>query len=341
MDRATFAIMKAKTNVRRIALFSYFIAMLLVFPGCLTRAVWQDLGTQEWQVEVVSQREIPRHMQVAIDREECSMVLLDGGGPGIADLRLYPAIHGHVACELLLRPEWFEVDSIAFAGSLSHMNGEVKRNDGWLQIRGKIQQSAVSQVIAAGEVPQAVLPDLQKKWRWQQVPLGLQRCGSWLQQGGGKRLLPPGLGQVASLVFVDKDGAVVRRGGGQQRGANYPECRPVLEGTKIYARFVAGDRTTYVQVDAHAFYVLYGIEADRKDPTLDAYRKQWVLREVAPPAVVPADQVTMDTEIWRGEVRSAATSPGMRVVQVVLTPLAIAADAVYTPLVVAVAICVL
>jgi len=335
MSRATFGIMKAKTNVRRIALFSYLIAMVMVFPGCLTSMVWENLGAQKWQTEVVSRQEVPQQMQVAIDREECSMLLLDGGGAGVADLRLDPAIHGHSACELLLRPEWFEVESVAFEGALSCMNGAVKHNRGWLQIRGKILPGAVSEVVAAEDVPEQVMVDLQKEWPWQQtqLPLGLHRCGTWLQRSGSKRWLPSGLGEMASLAFVDKDGAVVREGEVQPSGARYPECRPDLEGTKIYARFVAGDRTTYLRVDAHAFYVLYGLDPDRKDPTLNTYRKQWDLRQVAPPAVVPAERIAMKTKIWRGEVRPATTSVGTQVLQVALTPLAMAADVVYTPFV--------
>ena len=347
--RATLGFFVMSTNPNQISSrlpLSLPLLMLTVLPGCFMNGVWNHLGAEEWQRTVVSQQIIPKTLTVRVNPDDYSMLLVDSGGPGVSSLEVHAQFWAQSAPALLVRPELFRVESAEISGQLAEMHGKTVRDFGRLIIKGTVVADGWRKVIDSGDVPADVLAQLHGNGlpNAHGFPPELRLCACFMASASlSLPALMPDVAadaRVVSYVFVDRDGKMMLpdpavTNGGQVK-MRYPAVQAALQACTLYARVIDRNGAQLLRIDPDAFLVIQGLRPDRKVAGLAVHNSPWLIRPARESSATnstsgPVMESTVSTNIFYGVVKPKETSGGTRALQVVLTPFALAADVVLSP----------
>ena len=320
------------------------LLLLTVLPGCFMNGVWNHLGAEEWQRTVVSQQVVPKTLTVRVNPDDYSMLLVDSGGPGVASLEVYRQFGAQSAPALLVRPELFRVESAEVSGELSEMHGKQVRNFAQMTIKGTVVADGWRTVIGTDDVPADVLAQLDRAGMSNAhgFPQELRGCARYMASAPLSLLMPEVAAdaKVVGYVFVGRDGKMILPDPTATTLSLtrlcYPAVQAALQACTLYARVVDSNGAQLLRIDPDAFLVIQGLRPDRKVAGLAVHKSKWLIRPARESAATnstpePAMEATVSTNIFYGVIKPKETSGGTRALQVVLTPFALAADVVLSP----------
>lgn len=306
------------------------LALLLLLPGCVTDAVWKlDDGSPKFVT-----RSVPCEVQadyLRADHDPNRLLLADSR----QGMKVQHALHGRLgeARSLMLRPDLFSLEQADVSGSFTTREGKSLVAAVDLRLSGRVRVSAWRQTAATNDLSPAARIQLDDAITssLEGLPAVLGDCARRLM-AIDTALLVPGVedpSRVTAFVFVRASGRPVRKLGGVAARVSLT-CEDrlrTLRKLSLFAEVKTATGKQLVKIDPAAFWLVSTLVFEHG---VTVHRSKLWLTRVNPVSVANGQQsggVPLALDLVQTHEERPPVSIMLSVVQVVLTPPAVLADA--------------